>query len=81
LLVRGQDEQVDELALREASLEEPAEPLPQEVRVPQRPLRIGAVSLDVGLMVGLAYLVEKDFELARKIRLHQHFLLIDADLM
>jgi hypothetical protein len=43
---------VDKLALREASVEEIAEPLPQIVRVPQRPLRIGAVGLDVGLMVG-----------------------------
>ena len=72
---------MDELALREASIEEIAEPLPQVVGVPQRPLRVGAVSLDIGLMVGLAYLVEKGFELARKVHLHQLFLLIDADRM
>src|SRR5918998_3087567 len=54
LLVRGQDKQVDELAPGEASVQKRGEPLPQVVGVPQRPLGVGAVRLDVRLMVGFA---------------------------
>jgi hypothetical protein len=81
LFVGDKDEHMDELALREASIEEFAEPLPQVVHVPQRPLRVGAVSLDVGLMVGLTHLVEQILGLAGSIRLHLLFLLTKIELM
>jgi len=66
---------VDELALGEAGVEERTEPFPQIVRLPQRPLGVGAVRFDVGLMVGFTDLVKETFELAGKIRLHHLVLL------
>jgi hypothetical protein len=70
LLVGNQDEHVDELALGEAGVEEFSQPLPHIVCVPQRSFWVGAVRLDIGLMVGFADLVKATFELAGKIRLH-----------
>jgi hypothetical protein len=77
LLVRGQDKQVDELAPGEASVQKRGEPLPQVVGVPQRPLGVGAVRLDVRLMVGFAGFAKELLQLLGEIRL-SYVALLDA---
>src|SRR5215210_4271282 len=71
-LLRGdQDQQVDQLALREAGVEERTQPLAQVVRVPEGPLGVGAIRRDVSLMMSLAGLTEKLLELRSEILGHQ----------
>src|SRR5215210_2421374 len=59
LLVGEQDQQVDELALGEARVQERAEPLSQVVGVPERPLGVGTIRLYVRLMVSLTDLAKE----------------------
>src|SRR5215216_6113555 len=76
LLVCDPDQQVDELALGEAGLQERAESLLQIPGVPQRPLRVGAVRLDVRLVVSLASLAKQILQPPGEIQL-AHVTLLD----
>src|SRR5215210_529757 len=54
LLVCDQDQQIDGPASGEVRVQKRAEPLPQVVRVPEGPLGVGAVRLDIRLMMSFA---------------------------
>ena len=48
------DEQVDQFALGEAGIQQRRQRLAQMLGIPDGPIGVSAVGLDVGLMVGLA---------------------------